>query len=74
MIIILVQNKQSICLRKGRREAGLEVDAPEPVQADSVVSYADCFATATALKYNGVIVTGDPEFEKIEHKVDIDWI
>jgi ribonuclease VapC len=50
------------------------IESASQIKADFAVSYADCFATATALKYNAVIVTGDPEFKKIEHKVDIDWI
>ena len=44
------------------------------VKAQHALSYADCFAVATALKYQAVIVTGDPEFKKIEHLVKIDWI
>ena len=50
------------------------IESASQIKADYAVSYADCFATATALKYNAVIVTGDPEFKKIEHKVEIDWI
>lgn len=44
------------------------------VKAQYALSYADCFVVATALKYQAVIVTGDPEFRKIEHLVKIDWI
>lgn len=50
------------------------IEAASRIKADFAVSYADCFAAATALKYHAVIVTGDPEFKKIEHKVEIDWI
>ena len=32
------------------------------------------FATATALKYNAVIVTGDPEFKAVSHLIKIEWI
>lgn len=38
------------------------------------VSYADCFAAATAVRENAVIVTGDPEFRKLEKEVKIEWI
>jgi ribonuclease VapC len=44
------------------------------LKAQYALSYADCFAVGTALKCQAVIVTGDPEFKKIEHLVQIDWI
>lgn len=50
------------------------IEAASPIKSEFAVSYADCFAAATALKYDAVIVTGDPEFKKIEHKVEIEWI
>lgn len=44
------------------------------IKAEHAISYADCFAAATALKVEASIITGDPEFKKIEHLVKIDWI
>jgi predicted nucleic acid-binding protein len=44
------------------------------VKAQFAISYADCFAVATALKYSASIVTGDPEFRLVEPMVKIDWI
>ena len=38
------------------------------------ISYADCFAVATAIRERAVIVTGDPEFRKVKGKVEIEWI
>ena len=38
------------------------------------ISYADCFALASAIEYNAVIVTGDPEFKKVEHLSSIIWV
>jgi len=38
------------------------------------ISYADCFALASALEYKAILVTGDPEFKKVEHLVEIVWI
>jgi len=38
------------------------------------ISYADCFLLASAIEHKATIVTGDPEFEKVEHLVDIVWI
>jgi predicted nucleic acid-binding protein len=44
------------------------------VKAQFAISYADCFAVATALKYSASIITGDPEFRLVETLVKIDWI
>lgn len=44
------------------------------VKAQYSLSFADCFAVATAIREKGIVVTGDPEFKKIEHLVQIDWI
>jgi len=38
------------------------------------ISYADCFLIASALEHKATIVTGDPEFKKVEHLVNILWI
>jgi predicted nucleic acid-binding protein len=51
----------------------LIVSAAEVKVAHSL-SYADCFAVATALKHQAVLVTGDPEFKKVEGLVEVDWI
>ena len=44
------------------------------IKAEYAISYADCFAVATALSVKASIVTGDPEFKKIEHLTEIVWI
>jgi ribonuclease VapC len=38
------------------------------------ISYADCFALASAIEHKGILVTGDPEFKKVEHLVEIMWV
>jgi ribonuclease VapC len=38
------------------------------------VSYADCFALASAVEHKAILVTGDPEFKKVEHLVEIVWV
>jgi predicted nucleic acid-binding protein len=50
------------------------IESASQIKAEYAVSYADCFAAATALKYSAAVVTGDPEFKKIGHLVVIDWI
>ena len=43
-------------------------------KAQYAISYADCFALASALEHKAILVTGDPEFKKVDHLVDIVWI
>jgi len=38
------------------------------------ISYAGCFALASAVEHNARIVTGDPEFKKVENLVELVWI
>ncbi len=43
-------------------------------KAQYSISYADCFALASAVEYKALFVTGDPEFKKVEHLINIVWI
>lgn len=43
-------------------------------KAQYSISYADCFILASAVEHKATIVTGDPEFKKVERLVDIFWI
>jgi predicted nucleic acid-binding protein len=44
------------------------------LKADYPISYADCFALACAINYNAILVTGDPEFHRVSHLAEIEWI
>ena len=44
------------------------------IKAQHAISYADCFAVATALKFSAAILTGDPEFKTVENSVQIIWL
>ena len=44
------------------------------IKARHALSFADCFAVATAQRENAVILTGDPEFKNVEKFVKIDWL
>ena len=50
------------------------VFAAAHIKANHRISYADAFAVAAALKLNGTIVTGDPEFEAVKDTVMIEWL
>jgi predicted nucleic acid-binding protein len=43
-------------------------------KADYSISYADCFALACAVNHSLPLVTGDPEFRKVSHLINIEWI
>lgn len=44
------------------------------IKAQYPISYADAFIVATAIRENARIVTGDPDFKKVEHLIEIDWL
>jgi predicted nucleic acid-binding protein len=51
-----------------------DVIAAARLKAVHALSFADCFAAATAIKENAALVTGDPEFRKLGGAVVIDWV
>jgi len=44
------------------------------IKAEYAISYADCFAVATAIKFNAHILTGDHELKKTEKLSAVEWI
>jgi len=50
------------------------VMAAAEIKAQYPIAYADAFAAATAKRENARIITGDPDFKKIQHLVDIYWL
>jgi len=50
------------------------VIAATRLKAKHALSFADCFAAATAIRENAVLVTGDPEFRKLGKNVTVEWI
>lgn len=44
------------------------------LKASHPIAYADCFAAALAKRLNTKVVTGDPEFRKLENAVGIEWL
>jgi len=56
-------------------EASFErVLAAAHIKAHYAVSYADAFAIALAQEKGAPVVTGDPEFKKVEHLVKVVWV
>ncbi|MDA8104886.1 MAG: type II toxin-antitoxin system VapC family toxin [Nitrospiraceae bacterium] len=44
------------------------------IKAQFSLSYADCFVVASAQEHKAAIVTGDPEFKKVEHLATVIWL
>jgi uncharacterized protein len=44
------------------------------LKAQYPVSFADCFAAATALIHNASVLTGDPEFKKLSEVISVEWL
>jgi predicted nucleic acid-binding protein len=51
-----------------------DVIAASRIKAQYPLSFADCFAVATASSEGASILTGDPEFKSVEHLVTIEWL
>jgi ribonuclease VapC len=43
-------------------------------KAEYSISYTDCFVLACAVQQKAAIVTGDPEFRKVNHLAKIHWV
>jgi len=44
------------------------------IKAHYPISYADSFAVALAIQQSAILVTGDPEYRKVESLVAIEWL
>ncbi len=44
------------------------------IKADFAIAFADAVAAAAAQREEATVVTGDPEFRKIEHLISIEWL
>lgn len=44
------------------------------LKAEHSIAYADCFAAALSSLQKAVLVTGDPEFKKLEKDIEIYWL
>lgn len=44
------------------------------IKAHHAISYADAFAVALAQELDATVVTGDPEFKRVESLVQIRWL
>jgi len=48
--------------------------AAAALKAKGGASYADCFAAALAKLRKGEVITGDPEFKRLEREVKVAWL
>ena len=57
------------------------VDADKPLtieaaklKARHAIAFADCFAAALGIHNKSKVVTGDPEFKRLEKAVSVEWL
>lgn len=50
------------------------VRAAAEIKSEHALSYADAFCVATAQRLDAVVLTDDPEFESVEHLIQIHWL
>ncbi len=48
--------------------------AAAKLKGKCAIAFSDCFVVATAQRCGGEILTGDPEFRKVEDLVKIQWL
>lgn len=44
------------------------------LKANNAISYADAFAVAAAIEFEAKVLTGDPEFRRVDHLVTVEWL
>ena len=44
------------------------------LKAQYPIAFADCFAAALARMHDCPVVTGDPEFHRLENELKVEWI
>ena len=44
------------------------------IKAEHSITYADCFAAALSKLQKAILLTGDPEFKKLEKDIEIFWL
>jgi ribonuclease VapC len=44
------------------------------IKAVTPISYGDCYAAALALEEGAVLLTGDPEFSRLQDVIKIEWL
>jgi predicted nucleic acid-binding protein len=44
------------------------------LKARGNISYSDCFAAALGQLKQSTVITGDPEFKRVENQVKVRWL
>ena len=70
---IFLENFQRLPVEMVLPDSELIWQAAE-IKALHPISYADCFAAATAIRFQASILTGDPEFRKLGNLVSVEWL
>lgn len=51
-----------------------QILAAAHLKAHHAISYADAFAAALAEELAATLLTGDPEFRKVAHRITVEWL
>ena len=75
----LAKAQESLALIEDLPIEVLPADRQSVLRAASIkarypVAYADAFVIAAAQSMEGIIVTGDPEFEVVDELISIEWV
>jgi uncharacterized protein len=70
---IFLENFQRLPIEMVLPDSELIWEAAE-IKARHPISYADCFAAATAIRLQASILTGDPEFKKLGNLIQVEWL
>ena len=68
-----VSQLQTAGVRFIEADWGLTLEAAR-IKSKHAIAYADCFAAALAKQQSASVVTGDPEFKKVEKDIAIMWV
>ncbi|MCG8603721.1 type II toxin-antitoxin system VapC family toxin [bacterium] len=44
------------------------------IKSETTIALGDCFCAALAKEHSAIVVTGDPEFKKVEGEIQIKWL
>lgn len=50
------------------------IQAAAHLKAHHPIAYADAFAAALAQEFKATLITGDPEFQSIQHLIRVEWL
>ena len=69
--VLAIIDELPIIMESANRELSL---GAAHLKAQYSIAYADCFAAALAQQKKAVLISGDPDFEKVAEVVALEWL